>query len=115
MVEQRHDRDTLEFEIDPAGLDLRQIEQVMDHGLHAMHLVMGRLKQFLFFFRQIVHRMFQQQINPHSQTGERGPQFVRCGHHKLAFQPFKFSQLRDILEQQYDSGQFLILPTNPRG
>ena len=92
-----------ELQFDAAALDLRQVEQIVDQPLHALHLVVGGLQQVSFPFRQVVAGVFEEQVDTHAEAGQRGAQLMGGGHDEFTLQAFHLAQAGNVAQQQHDS------------
>ena len=88
------------MQIDAAGLDAGQIEQVIDDGLQSLAILACGKEQVGLLRVERADGLFGAQVNRHVQRGQRGAEFVRHGGDEVVLEFVETEEARDVLKHQ---------------
>ena len=105
-------------QLQPAGADPRQVQQVVHDALEPLAVLARRADKVRLLLVERPHRLLGAEVDRHPQRGERGAELVRHGGHQVVLQLVEAPQPGDVLQD--DGGARAAAPRRwrpgwPRG
>ena len=104
-----------EPQLDPVGLDARQIEQLVDDRLQAIAFLARGEHQIGLLRGQRPDRLLGEQVDRHAQRGQRRAQLVRDRRDQIVAQLLEPMQPRDVLEHDRRADHVALFGIQRRG